>query len=112
MTNNTIANNSVWVRESPVSVVDGEKYTFTCRYPGKTVSTTDAYHKIWKNGSTDVSSNNLSGSLAASGDTLTLKTCNFAGGANNFFIMEWAVTIDGNIVVRKCRFDCQLGKAV
>lgn len=108
---NTIADNSVWVRESPISVVDGEKYTATCRYPGKTVSTTDGFCKLWKNGSSDVSSNNLSGSLSASGETLTLKTVNFAGGQNNFFIMEWACTIDGNIVIRKCRFDCQAEKA-
>lgn len=107
----TIANNSVWVAESPISVVDGEKYTMTCRYPGKTVTTTDGFCKLWKNGTTDVSGNNLSGSISANSDTLTLKTMNMAGGGNNFFILEWACTVNGNIVIRKCRFDCQSEQA-
>jgi hypothetical protein len=106
----SIATNSVWVKESPIVVVDGEVKTYGIVYKHD-VSQVGTM-KVWKNGTSDESATVLSGNLQANGNVLTLKTIDFTGYGNSTLVAEWSATVNGQTIIRKCKFFCKQGKSV
>lgn len=91
---------SIWVNESPITVVEGAEPVYTITVDGVTSIAASPTAKIYKAG-TDVTSTNMpTGSASASGNIITLPTIkNLVGG--NVYVVVATFTGDGVKDIRK-----------
>lgn len=101
MTELTAVRNDIWLNESPVTVVAGATRTYTVTYEGaSSVSSPSAI--AYKDG-TDVSATVFpSGSITASGTTVTMKPLTALSGGE-VYVIAITATVDGNTDVRKLK---------
>lgn len=94
--------NEIWVDESPIYLTAGDEPTFSLAYGGATsVTATGATMTIYKNGTgSDLASTNLTGSMSASGNVLTLKKLQSLVGGNTYVVAVKA-TVDSVVTMRK-----------
>jgi hypothetical protein len=100
-----MAGEVVWVRESPLDVVEGEALNYDHTWE---VGTTfaDPSAKIYRNGR-DVSATMMtSGADSVAGRVQVLKRIS-ALKANNVYIVAIQCTVDGNVEIRKLQLNCQ-----
>jgi len=92
----------IWVKNSPITMVEGETITFSVRWLGATsVSSTTA--TVYRRNSDYTSTAMPSGSTSESGSISTLKPLVAASGdGGTSYILAISATVDGNTEIRKC----------
>ena len=100
-----MAGEIVWVRESPLDVVEGEELSYDMTWEiGTTFS--DPSAKIYRNNRDVSATMMLSGADAVAGRVQSIKKIsNFK--ANNVYIVDIKCTVDGNTEIRKLQLNCQ-----
>ena len=96
----------VWVRESPIDVVEGEVKYYEHEWEfGTTLATPTA--KVYRNGR-DVTSTIMSGAdeHSITGRVQTLKAM-FGFKASNVYVVAIQCVIDGETLIRKLQLNCQ-----
>ena len=99
-----MAENKVWILESPISLASGAEPVYTVVFDGATTCASPTA-KIFQ-GSTDKTSTNMSGSATASGNVVTLpKVVNLVGGLT--YVIVLTVTVDSIVTVKKAQLEVQ-----
>ncbi len=94
----------VWLNESPVSVVAGDTRTYTVTFEGATsVSSPSAV--AYQDGSLVTSTVFPSGSITASGATVTLKPFVAPTPGGETYVVDLTATVDGNTQVKKLKIN-------
>ena len=98
---------SLWVKESPITAVEGEIITYSLTWLGASnLSTPTAL--VYFKGSDVTSTAMPSGSHSKSGNVQTLKPITFASAwVNNFIVVAIQCVVDGNTEIRKLKIRVQ-----
>lgn len=86
---------SQYVRESPITMIEGESAPFTLTIPGDSPAVSGPSQAVY-NAETDVSSTCLSGSTSATGAVVTTKTVGTLKGGETY-ILTMTQTVDGRV---------------
>ena len=92
----------VWLNESPVSVVAGDTRTYTVTFEGA-VSVSSPSAVCYQDGSLVTSTVFPSGSITASGQTVTLKPFVAPTPGGEVYVVVLTATVDGNTQVKKLK---------
>jgi hypothetical protein len=100
-----MAGEIVWVRESPLDVVEGEELTYDLTWEVGT-TLTDPSAKIYRNGRDVSATMMVTGSDSISGRVQAIKKITSLK-ANNVYIVVFKCTVDGQVELRKLQLNCQ-----
>ena len=100
-----MAGEEIWVRESPLDVIEGETLSFDMTWEvGTTFSSPAA--KVYKNGRDQSATMMPSGTDVITGRVQTLKPIT-AFKADNVYVVVIQCIVDGNTEIRKLQLNCQ-----
>ena len=92
--------NASWVRESPLTMVEGEAKTFNITVPGATTIGASPTCKIY-NQETDTLTTHLSGTAARTGNVITTQVVGSVKGGESY-VLATTATVDGNTRIFLC----------